>query len=361
MSDRSPAKKPLFLHFSAAEQAGFAKRLGMILRSGMPIVDGLRMLQSVDNSRSASYIYAQLIEYVSRGERLSSGLEKFRSIFGDFCVNIVRVGETSGTLHENLDYLAQELKKKTALRKKVMGALIYPLVIVMATVGISLVLTVYIFPKITPIFQSFKAQLPLSTRILIGASNFLTRNGVELFLGIVALAILGYLLLKVPRVHLGADIFLLRIPVFGRLSQQYNLANIARTSGLLLKSDMGIVDALTIVARSSRNLAYRVALARMTKEVTKGQKVSTGLRKTPKLFPPLFSQMVQVGEATGNLPSSLMYLSDMYEEEINDLTKNLTTMIEPVLMIVMGIVVGFIAISIITPIYGITEQLTPYK
>lgn len=352
-------KQPFLLRFGTQEQAIFAKRLGMILRSGMPIMQGLRMLGQQKQSDSATYIYGELIKDVENGQSLSSGLEKFQKIFGEFCVNIVRVGESSGTLHENLDYLAQELKKKTALRKKVLGALVYPAVVVVATVGISLVLTVYIFPKITPIFTSFKTQLPMSTRMLIAISNFLMHDGEWLLIGVIAAAILYYFLLRIPRFHFLVDSILLQLPLFGTLSQYYNLANTARTLGLLLKSDMGIVGALSIVTKSSRNLAYKRALSHATTEVMKGQKMSDQLAKDPKLFPPLFTQMVMVGEQTGNLSGSLMYLSDMYEEEINDLTRNLTTLVEPVLMVVMGVIVGFIAISIITPIYGITSQLTP--
>ncbi|MEK7514404.1 MAG: type II secretion system F family protein, partial [Patescibacteria group bacterium] len=146
-------KKPFFLRFSTQEQAVFAKRLAMILRSGMPIMQGLHMMGTQAQSKSASYIYKSLIAHVENGQSLSSGMQKFSNIFGDFCINIIKVGETSGTLHENLDYLAEELKKKKALTQKVMGALVYPAVIVVATITISLVLTVYIFPKITPIFQ----------------------------------------------------------------------------------------------------------------------------------------------------------------------------------------------------------------
>lgn len=352
-------KKPFLLRFPTQDQAIFAKRLAMILRSGMPIMQGLHMLGHQKQTGSAAYIYGELIEHVENGQPLSSGLEKFSNIFGEFTINIVRVGENSGTLHENLDYLAEELKKKTALRKKVLGALVYPAVIVCATVGISLVLTVYIFPKITPIFQSFKTQLPLTTRMLIAVSNFLIHDGGWLFLGLVAVSIGYYFLLRIPRFHLIVDSILLRLPLFGKLSQYYNLANTARTLGLLLKSDMGVVNAFAIVTKSSRNLSYRIALAGITRDIMKGQKISEQLMKEPRLFPPLFSQMIMVGEQTGNLSGSLMYLSDMYEEEISDLTKNMTTLIEPVLMVVMGVIVGFIAISIITPIYGITSQLTP--
>ena len=354
---KNQSDKPFMLRFSTREQAHFAKRLGMILRSGMPIMQGLHMLGDQAKSSSSKFIYGHLIMNVERGQPLSNGLEKFQKIFGEFCINIIRVGESSGTLHENLEYLAEELKKKEALRKKVIGSLVYPAVIVFATVGISLILTVYIFPKITPIFQSFKTQLPLSTRALIAISNFLMRDGEWLFLGIIAASIGYVFLLRVERAHYILDKILLRLPIFSKLSRSYNLANCARTLGLLLKSDMRIVDSLEIVSKSTRNLAYREALERVSSEVMRGQKISREMLENPSLFPPLFVQMIAVGEQTGNLSGSLLYLSEMYEEEISDLTKNLTTMLEPILMIVMGVIVGFIAISIITPIYGITSSL----
>ncbi|MBT9168082.1 MAG: putative type II secretion system protein F [Syntrophomonadaceae bacterium] len=353
-------KRPAFLRFAAQEQIFFAKRLGMILRAGMPIMHGLHMLGQETRSRSATYIFKSLTVDVSNGHPLSTGLGKFQNIFGEFCINIVKVGETSGTLHENLDYLAEELKKKQALKRKVLGALIYPAVIIAATVGITVMLTVYIFPKIIPIFQSVKATLPLSTRMLIVLSDFLNNYGLWLFGGIVALGIGFFFLMRLSsRFHLWMDIVLLRTPLLGSLSRDYNLANATRTLSLLLKSDVGVIRSMELVAASTRNHAYRRALYEAALQITRGQKISQQFQKTPRLFPPLMTQMVLVGESTGNLSSSLMFLSDMYEEEIEDLTKNLTTMLEPILMIVMGAIVGFIAISIITPIYSITQNLTP--
>jgi type II secretory pathway component PulF len=218
----SKAKKPLLLHFSTQEQAMFAKRLAMILRSGMPIMQGLHMMGTQAQTASSSYIYKSLIAHVDSGQPLSSAMQKFSSIFGDFCINIVKVGESSGTLHENLDYLAEELKKKKALSQKVLGALVYPAVIVLATIGISLVLTVYIFPKITPIFQSFKSELPLPTRILITLSNLLMSSGGWILLGLVITAIFYFFLLRVRFFHLFVDRILLKLPLFGRLSQYYH-------------------------------------------------------------------------------------------------------------------------------------------
>ena len=332
----------------------------MILRSGVPIGNGLSMLASGRNSRSADYIFARMAEDVSHGKSLSSSLAKLPSVFGEFSVNIVRIGEASGTLHQNLEYLSEELKKKEALKKKVLSALVYPALIVVATLGIALVLTVYIFPKITPIFQSFKQGLPLSTRILIVVSGFLIRYGALLFLGVVAGSIGFFFLLKHKRVKQVLDAVVFSMPIFGKLSQYYNVANITRTMSLLLKADVGVVQSLTILASSTHSTVYQRELQTIKERVAKGQKLSAPMQRATKVFPPLCTQMLRVGEETGNLSESLMYLSDMYEEEINDLTKNLTTLLEPILMIAMGLVVGFIAVSIITPIYSITQNLAPH-
>jgi type II secretory pathway component PulF len=179
----SPKKRPMMISFSLQDQILFTKRLGMILRSGMPIMEGLHMMGEESRSKSSAFIYRTLAIDVSNGQTLSSSLNKFPNVFGEFGVNIIKIGERSGTLHENLEYLAGELKRKQTLKRKVVGALVYPAVIVCATVGITIMLTVYIFPKIVPIFTSVKADLPLSTRILMKISSFLSNDGGWLFLG----------------------------------------------------------------------------------------------------------------------------------------------------------------------------------
>lgn len=358
--EKKVTKKPAILRFGTQDQILFAKRLSMILRSGMPIMEGLYLLRDETHSGSALYIYESLVTDVTHGQPLSVSMRKFERIFGEFCINIVKVGETSGTLHENLGYLSEELKRKQALRRKVVGALVYPALIVAATCGITLMLTVFIFPKIVPIFQSVKATLPLSTRILMAMSSFFSAWGICLFLGLIALVVSYFLALRDHRFHRYMDHLLVRLPLFGRLSQSYNLANICRTLSLLLKSDVRIVEAMQLVADSTRNLVYREALMQAREEIAKGQKISVQFKKIPLLYPTLLCQMIAVGEQTGNLSGTFAYLSEMYEEDIGELTKNLTTLLEPVLMIVMGAVVGFIAISIITPIYSITQNLTPH-
>ena len=360
-SKKAQKKRPALIRFTNQDQILFTKRLSMILRSGMPIMEGLHILAEETRSASSAYIYESLIIDVSNGQPLSTGLARFHRAFGEFSINIIKVGEASGTLHENLEYLSEELKKKQVLKRQVFGALVYPAVIVAATIGITVMLTVFIFPKIIPIFQSVKATLPWSTRALIVISNFLSHHGIALFFSIVA-AIIAFIasMRLFPRFHLIMDHVLLRIPLLGKLSKYYNLANICRTTSILLRSDVRIVQAIELVAASTKNLAYRNELLTAKERIINGQKISTQFGANKTLFPTMLAQMVTVGESTGNLGGTLMYLSGMYEEDINELTKNLTTLLEPILMIVMGLVVGFIAISIISPIYSITSSLNPH-
>ncbi|KKW23869.1 MAG: Type II secretion system F domain-containing protein [Candidatus Kaiserbacteria bacterium GW2011_GWC2_52_8b] len=353
-------RRPFMLHFPMQSQILFTKRLGMILRSGMPIMEGLHLLKDEKQSSSATYIYESLINDVAHGQPLSGGMQKFEKHFGEFTVNIIRVGEASGTLHENLEYVAEELKRKQTLKKKVVGALVYPAVIVVATIGIVVMLTVYIFPKIIPIFTSVKATLPLSTRILIVVSDYLSHWGIHTLAAFIALVVGLVFATRWSRFHYWIDRILLKIPLFGKLSLFYNLTNICRTMSLLLRNDVRIVPAIELVAASTRNLVYREELLASKERIVKGQKISMQFKQNKRLFPPMLVQMVAIAESTGNLGGTFAYLSEMYEEEIGDLTKNLTTMIEPILMIIMGLIVGFIAISIITPIYSITQSITPH-
>lgn len=348
---------PLFFGFSVTEQIIFAKRLSMLLRSGMPIVQALSMLGDDERGSGTMFVAQSLAHDVSTGLPLSKALQRFEKYVGFFFINIIRISELSGTLPENLDYISFELKKKHTLKKQVIGALIYPCIIILATIAITALLVLYIFPKIIPVFASLKVTLPLSTRMLMAFHTFLANYGFLLFLVLVACMFLGSLLLQYDRFRFYADAALLHIPIFGRLSQYYNLTTTCRTLGLLLKSDVRIVEAIDIASESVTNSVYRNALKDVATGVATGQLLSTQLKKYNALFPILLVQMINAGESTGTISSTLTYLSEMYEEEIQTWTKNLTTILEPLLMLTMGLLVGFIAVSIITPIYGITQNL----
>lgn len=348
-----------FLRLTTQEKIIFAKRLSQLIKAGVPILAALSMLKKQSSSKNSALIVGHLHAQVENGAYLYSGMAGYRKIFGDFAVNIIRVGEVSGTLQENLNHLAEELKKQQELKRKVISALVYPVFIALATIGVVILLTAYVFPKIMPIFQSFKFQLPWTTRTLIFISNIFLHFGFYIFLSTVGLIIIAILLQKKYKVKLWVHKNMFRLPLLGPMLKSYNIANFTRTLSLLLKSDVRIVEAMEIIVSISRNFAYRQEYQIMVKKLTQGEKLSTYMETQKQLFPIIMTQMVSVGEATGGLSLSLKFLSEMYEDDLDNATRNLTTSIEPILMIFMGLLVGFIALSIITPIYGITQNFHP--
>ena len=331
----------------------------MLIRSGLPLLGALRSMPDKTVSKSTVTVISCLADEVENGQFLSSAMRKFPKIFGDFAVSIVRVGEVSGSLSENLDYLAEELKKKRELKRKIISALIYPLLILLATLGIAGVLSVYVLPKILPIFQSFRAQLPWSTRTLIFFSGFLSHYWLVLTLAAATVFAFFWLVVRLPKAKLQTDRALLHLPLLGQMFRCYYLSNFFRTLGLLLKSEIRIVEAVAIASATTDNLFYKKLLREASGCLERGEKLSGFLQKYPNFFPPLAGQLLLSGEAAGNLSGSLLYVSGILEEDLADLTRNLSVVIEPALMIIMGVLVGFVAISIITPIYGFTQNLHP--
>ncbi len=353
--------KEMFLRFPIQEQILFAKRLSLLVKAGVPILQALNMLHSQTASKGAKLIFGHLVSGVEQGQNISSTLRnRYQRLVGEFTINIIEVGEVSGTLQENLHYLADELQKKQALRRKVINAMVYPAFIILATIGITILLTVFVFPKVLPIFSSFPDfKLPLTTRALIVISSAM-RSYWYILLGLLILAIVG---LSIGRRYDKFRVILhrmsLRLPILGGLLRSYHLATTCRTLGVLLRSSVPIVKAILITAEAATNLEYRNKLRLIAQQVQHGERLSDQLIKYPKLFPPITSQMVGVGETTGSLSNSLVFLAELYENEVDDQTKNLSSFLEPALMVFIGLLVGFVAISIITPIYSFTQNLHP--
>lgn len=342
------------------DQIFFVKRLSFLTKAGIPILESLNIINEQTKNGSYKNILNSVIEDVSNGQYLSTSLAKHKNSFGEFSINIIGFGESTGILSENLEYLAEELRKKQELKKKIIGALIYPIVVLIATFAITGFLMLYLFPKITPIFLNIGAKLPLSTKIIMNSSIFLKSYGLLLLLVVFLIIVLvGVLVKKNKKFHFHFDNLILKTPFLGAIVKQYNLSNSTRTIGLLLKSGISISDAIPITSKTLSNLVYKKEFDKISDRINKGEYMSIYLKSRPKLFPTLSTHIISVGEKSGNLSNSLIYLSEMYEGEVEDFTKNLSNMIEPFLMIFMGLLVGFIAISIITPIYSITEHLTP--
>jgi type IV pilus assembly protein PilC len=301
-----------------------------------------------------------LMEGTSNGQLLSVSLTKYKDQFGDFAINIIYFGESSGTLSENLEYLATELKKRHTLKRKIIGASIYPAVVMVGVFSVIGFLIVYLFPKILPVFSSLHMRLPLSTRIVIYLSQTLKSYGVIILVaGSSSIFIWRWLLGRFVLMRKYTIMLALYMPIVGSMTRNYNLASITRTLGLLLKAGLTLGEALTISIKTIENELYQNELTLFVEGVNRGDRLSIYLRENVLLFPDIVASVVAVGERSGNLAESFLYLSELFEEEVDDSSKNISSLIEPLLMVVMGVLVGFIAVSIISPIYGITSNLHP--
>lgn len=346
------------MRLSANDQMVFAKRLAFLVGSGMPIFECMHVLKNQAPSPRTEVMFDIIIDDVANGRLLSASLARFENAFGEFAINIIRTGELSGNLASNLTHLSEELRKKYLLRKKIIGAMIYPIIVTVATIAIATLLTVYIFPKIVPIFKTMDLALPVTTKALLWVSTFLQKNGVLVACTSVAVLVgVWFFRRKNSTFRALTDRLILAFPLVGTIALRYNMANFCRTMSLLIKSGMTIAEALKITGESMPNRVYGNVCRSLIKSADSGKPLSELLNKAPRFFPELARHLIATGEASGNLAATLAYLADMYESDVDDLTKNLSQAIEPVLMIAMGLVVGIVAISVITPIYEITRGI----
>ena len=337
------------------DKINFARHLSIVIRAGLPLLEGLKIIRRQTESKELARVIDQVVEDVNNGQFLATSLEKFHRHFDDFFVNIIRVGEVSGTLAGNLAYLAEETKKSKDLRGKVRAAMIYPMVVLgvmMAVVGF---LVFFVFPKVLPIFENLKVKLPLATKVLIFTSQF-ALNYWFYILGAVLLLVVGLrLLLKLPDFRMAYHRLLLHLPLISGLIREMNAANSARILAVLLKSGIKIVEAVSITANTSNNLVYRRAFLEAAEDIRRGEPMAKYLSAHKRIFPPLMSGLIEIGENTGNLESNLNYISEYYSEEVDLRLKNMTVLLEPLLLLILGLIVGFVSLAIILPIYQITQ------
>jgi len=334
----------------------FLQNLSVMVRTGISLSVALKTLaEETPNKRFAAVLTAVAGE-VDKGVPFAKALSAYRSVFGEMFIHMVESGEMSGKLDEVLNEVLIQMKKDHELVSKVKGAMIYPAIIVLAMGGVAAAMMVFVIPKLTQIFREANATLPLPTRILIAVSDFAVNNGIILVLFIIAF-VLGFV--KLLKTHRGSVIFdtiLLRLPVFGEIDRKINLARFARTLSSLLKTDIPIVQSFSITSKVLGNQLYRNAMARASEQITKGSGIHTILRETPRLFPSTVTQMVSVGEETGTVDEILKEIALFYEEDIDQIMKNLPAVIEPVLILLLGLGVGGLAVAIILPLYSLTQQ-----
>lgn len=335
------------------QKALFAKNLSVMLRSGLTVSGALDIAQD-----SAKGKFHRIIKGISKsvesGHSLSEAFSFYPKVFSGLFINITKSGEASGNLDESMENISAQLEKEKELVSKVKGALVYPVIILIASILLGGAMVFFVLPKITPLFEGLNMDLPASTRFLIWFSNFVQEYFFILLSGFVFALVFLIWLLKQRFVKPLTHWLILKTPVVNRVSRGTNLSRFCRSLGTLLKSGLNIDEALDITASTLNNFYYKKAILKASKGVSRGSKISENLKYHKGLFSNIVIRMIKVGEESGRLEETLEYLADYYEADVDNSTKSLSTIIEPVLLLLIGLVVGFLAISIITPIYNIT-------
>jgi type IV pilus assembly protein PilC len=338
-------------------KALFARHIAVMLAAGMPITEAL--LVTIDAARGKmKRVLEKVYTAVDAGRTLSSALADHQAVFSGLFIHATRAGEASGTLEENLENVADQLEKEKELVDKVRGAMLYPVVVLTAAFFLGLALAFFILPKITPLFAGLDIELPFTTRGLIWMSGLIEQHGGIIFILIIAAAALFLWTIRQRWSYIVTHKILLLTPIIRNITRGSNLARFCRTFGTLLKSGLNIDEALSITAETMGNMYYQRSLGHAAEQVGKGGKLSAYLSRDESLFPVMVTRMVKVGEESGALDETLLHLAEFYETEVDTATKSLSTVIEPILLLFIGIVVAFLALSIITPIYNITGSVS---
>lgn len=344
---RVPLKERLF----------FVQHLGVMLKSGISLSIALKTLAKQTTNKYFQVILNDIGDKVEKGESFADTLRPHKKVFGELFVSMIEAGELSGKLESVLGELFIQMKKEHKLISKVKGALTYPAVIVFAMLGIGTFMMVVVVPQITAMFTELDTELPLPTKILITISGAIANNGIVSLILLIVFIISFIQILKTEKGKYFFQTILLNSPVIGPIVKKINLARFARNISSLLKTDIMIIKTFQITANVLGNLHYRRALMDMSQKIKKGGKLSEVINTYPKLFTPVVAQMVAIGEETGELDNILVELAEFYEEEVDQIMENLPSIIEPLLILFLGLGVGGVAVAVIMPMYAITTAV----
>ncbi len=339
------------------ERVNFTKHLATMLKAGIPIDEAIETLMDQSENPYLEEILRETLESIKNGQTLSESLSRHEKAFGNFYISLVKISEESGTLERNMEFLADQLNKAYILKKKIQGAMLYPSLIIIAAFIMGAFISVFILPQLTSFFDSFDVELPLTTKILLGISDFMGSYGIFFFGGIILIVIGLIMSMRLPGVKYLWHRVLLKLPVMGKITCLDQLAKFSRNLGVLLKSGVPISKSISVTTDTMSNLKFKEISKRLEKSIEEGKTIHETLEEEsyPEI-PSIFITMLSVGEKSGTMEDSLLYLGDFYEEEIDTFSNNLTTIIEPFLLIGIGLAVGFIALAIVTPIYELTSS-----
>jgi type IV pilus assembly protein PilC len=329
-----------------------------MIKSGIPIAEAFEIIHDQTKSPAFEKVLQKITQDIKNGQTLAESLKKHPRVFDQLYVSMIEIGEESGTLEKTLEYLSDQQEKDYDLQQKIKTAMLYPGLVLAATTIMGGFMSFYILPKLVDFFEAFDTDLPITTQILLWFATIMKNYGVVIVISIVILAIGFSSLLKLKSVKPVWHRFILRIPLIGPFIVNGQLARFSRNLSILLKSGVPISRSLEVTAYSLSNITYQKDLLVINQSLSKGKNISDALSNPRfKHFPGIVQKMINVGEKTGQLEDTLLYLADFYEDEIDAQSKRLSTILEPLLLLGIGLVVGFIALAIISPIYELTGSI----
>jgi type II secretory pathway component PulF len=338
----------------------FVDHLRTMINASLSLVEALDILQKETESRKFKMIIGEIKSEVEKGRPLSEVLADYPKVFPPIYVKMVAAGEVSGKLNESLEQIVVQMKKTQALTSSIRGAMIYPSVIIIAIVGVAIFMMTAVLPKMMSLFSEFDAELPTATRILISTTNFMSSPMNLVLIALSLLVIIGGFIILIRRVVAFKQLvhkINLNLPIIGGVIKQINLARFSLTLSSLLKSTIPIIEAMDITADTCSNIIYQNSLHRTAAEIKSGKPLSELLAKYEKLYPPMITEMIMVGEKSGEVDRLLNELSVFYGDEVDKTMKNFATIIEPIIIIVLGVAVAGVAVAIIMPMYTLVQTV----
>ncbi|KKT35600.1 MAG: Type II secretion system F domain protein [Parcubacteria group bacterium GW2011_GWA2_44_12] len=348
-------KLPNLKGVSLTAKVLFARHLSIMLRSGTTLSEALEIASEASEA-GFGRIIADIGNSVRTGRTLSESFAGYPAVFSEFFVSGTAAGEKSGTLEENLESIADQLERDKELQDKIKGAMTYPIIVLTACFGLGIVMSYVVLPKIMTIFEGV-SDLPAPTRMLVAFTNFIQHHGI-VFIVALAAGIFGTTwILRRKFVRPLTHWFILYIPIINTISRKSNLTRFCGSLGMLLKSGLLIEEALAVTKSTMSNYYFRKAVNEAASRIGKGTKLADNLTQYKSLFPIIVIKMVHIGEESGTLEENLLYLAGFYQKEVDVLTKSLSTVIEPLLLLFVGGIVAFFALAVMTPLYNLSSAV----
>lgn len=349
-------KNFFFSHISFNDIVNFTRQIAIMVNAGLNVIDSLEILKKQTTKKSLLSLINQIVEDIKAGVNFSDALKKNNKIFNNLYTSLIKAGEKSGKLDEILMNLANDLEKKREFNSKIKSALAYPVIIIITMVIVIFIMFTFIIPQLLSMFKEMNLELPLTTRIIMSISFFFQKNWFLIILVCLIFFIYFQRWRKTEKGRYFIDKMLINFPAFSQLIRMANLVNSTRTLAILTKAGVSILESLDIVTETTSNIMFKNSFKNIYQKVEKGESLGRAFG-SEEIFPPILIQMVEVGEETGRLDETLERIANYFEMESETTIKMIMTLIEPMILVVLGLGVGFLVMSVISPIYQLTGSI----